>query len=292
MILRSVSDRYPVGIGRSKLPSIPGMSESAPEFADRRMPVIYLSHGAPPLADDPVWTRQLADWSASIPKPASILMVSAHWENAPLTVSATTTVPLYYDFWGFPQRYYEVKYPAPGAPDLARQVAALVAQPGSPVYQDPNRGLDHGAYVPLVEMYPDADVPVLQISMPTLDPQVLFGIGRRLAPLRDQGVLIVGSGFSTHNLREMDWHGGPEGHPPSWSEEFDDWLNRNLAAGDVDSLLDFEAKAPAAALAHPRTEHFAPLFVSLGASVGSGLDVENKVEGFWFGLSKRSVQFV
>ncbi len=262
------------------------------EFTDRRMPVIYLSHGAPPLADDPVWTRQLADWSAAMPRPSSVLMVSAHWENDPLTVSATTTVPLFYDFWGFPQRYYEEHYPAPGAPELATQVATLLGDPDHPVRQEPTRGLDHGAYVPLVEMYPEADVPVLQISMPTLDPEVLFDIGRRLAPLRDQGVLIVGSGFSTHNLREMNWHTGPDSHPPTWSSEFDDWLEKAMQTGDVDSLLDFQNVAPAAYLAHPRTEHFAPLFVALGASVEDGLESESVVEGFWFGLSKRSVQFV
>ena len=263
----------------------------AQEFTDHRMPVIYLSHGAPPLADDQVWTQQLADWSTAMPKPSSVLMVSAHWENDPLTVSATTTVPLFYDFWGFPQRYYEVKYPAPGAPELASQVAGLLGDPDHPVYQDPTRGLDHGAYVPLVEMYPDADVPVLQISMPTLDPQVLFDIGQKLAPLRDQGVLIVGSGFSTHNLREMNWHTGPDSNPPTWSAEFDDWLEKSLGAGDVDSLIDFQNVAPAAYLAHPRTEHFAPLFVALGAGVDGGLDSKSVVEGFWFGLSKRSVQF-
>jgi 4,5-DOPA dioxygenase extradiol len=267
------------------------MDEARPEFSDRRMPVIYLSHGAPPLADDPVWTRQLAEWSAAMPKPSSVLMVSAHWENDPLTMGATTTVPLYYDFWGFPQRYYEVQYPAPGAPQLAAQVARLLSTPDHPVYHDPERGLDHGAYVPLMEMYPEADVPVLQISMPTLDPRVLFDIGRRLSELRDQGVLIVGSGFSTHNLREMNWHAGPDGEPPSWSVEFDDWLHRTLAAGDIDSLLDFQRAAPAAHIAHPRTEHFAPLFVALGAAIDTGAGPENAVEGFWFGLSKRSVQF-
>ncbi len=255
------------------------------------MPVVFLSHGAPPLADDPLWTRQLCDWATAMPEPASVLMVSAHWENDPLTVSATETVPLYYDFYGFPQRYYEVRYPAPGAPELAATVARLLAAAGQHVRQDPHRGLDHGAYVPLKEMYPDADVPVLQISMPTLDPQALFAIGRALAPLRDQGVLIVGSGFSTHNLREMNWHAGPDAHPPGWSEEFDGWLAASLAAGDVDALIDFERKAPAAHLAHPRTEHFAPLFVAVGASVDQGLDSESTVDGFWFGLSKRSVQF-
>lgn len=260
------------------------------EFRDQTMPVIYLSHGAPPLADDPVWTRQLAHWSSALPRPSSVLMVSAHWEEDPLTVSATSTVPLLYDFWGFPDRYYQVQYPAPGAPELADEVTRLLA--GShDVHRDPERGLDHGAYVPLVEMYPDADIPVLQISMPTLDPTVLFDVGRKLRPLRDQGVLIIGSGFSTHNLREMNWHLGPDAPAPSWSSEFDDWLQGRLMAGDVDSLIGFERHAPAAHLAHPRTEHFAPLFVSLGASLDTGPVGESTVDGFWFGLSKRSVQF-
>lgn len=267
------------------------MTDARPEFADQRMPAIYLSHGAPPLADDPLWTRQLAEWSKSMPKPSSVLMVSAHWEDDPLTLAATTTVPLFYDFWGFPQHYYEVQYPAPGAPALANEVERLLADANQSVSRDPERGLDHGAYVPLVEMYPEADVPVLQISMPTLDPRTLFEIGQRLTPLRDQGVLIVGSGFSTHNLREMNWHAGPQGHPPSWSTEFDDWLKRALQSKEVDALIDFQRSAPAASLAHPRTEHFAPLFVTLGASVQSGLDSRTEVEGFWFGLSKRSVEF-
>lgn len=256
------------------------------------MPVIFLSHGAPPLADDPVWTSQLADWATTIPRPQSVLMVSAHWENDPLTMGATSTVPLFYDFWGFPERYYQVRYPAPGAPDLADDVERLLGDSGHRVQRDEERGLDHGAYVPLKEMYPDADVPVLQISMPTLDPVGLFRIGQRLAPLRDQGVLIVGSGFSTHNLREMNWHAGPEGHPPNWSVEFDDWLGQQIAAGDVDALINFQHSAPAASLAHPRTEHFAPLFITLGASADVGLDSTTPVTGFWFGLSKRSVQFL
>lgn len=266
------------------------MTQTSPKPANNKSPVVFLSHGAPPLADDPLWTRELADWAASMPKPQSILMVSAHWENDPLTISATRTVPLMYDFWGFPERYYQVRYPAPGAPRLAADVEKLLT--GSHhVRRDEDRGLDHGAYVPLKEMYPEADVPVLQMSMPTLDPADLFDIGRRLAPLRDQGVLIVGSGFSTHNLREMDWHAGPEGRPPNWSVEFDDWLGQQLQARNVDALINFEHSAPAAELAHPRIEHFAPLFISLGASADGGLDSTAPVTGFWFGLSKRSVQF-
>lgn len=159
------------------------------------------------------------------------------------------------------------------------------------IHRDEKRGLDHGAYVPLVEMYPEADAPVLQVSMPTLDPRNLSEIGRRLAPLRDQGVLIVGSGFSTHNLREMNWHAGANGHPPTWSLEFDDWLSQKLAAQDVDSLIDFQHSAPAATFAHLRTEQFAPLFIALGAATEQGLDSSAPVTGFWFGMSKRSVQF-
>ncbi|MFI7674086.1 dioxygenase [Actinophytocola sp. NPDC049390] len=249
------------------------------------MPVLYLSHGAPPLADDAVWTRQLADWSAGLPKPTSILMVSAHWENAPLTVGATTTVPLVYDFWGFPRHYYDVTYAAPGAPELAASVGKLLGS----VHSDSERGLDHGAYVPLKEMYPDADVPVLQMSMPSLDPSELFELGRRLAPLRDEGVLIVGSGFFTHNLSGMQ--ASPDGTAPSWSAEFDHWGGEALAARDFDALLDFQHRSPSARLAHPRTEHFAPLFVSMGAAIGTTDAPQQVIDGYWYGLAKRSVQF-
>ncbi|MEX2422337.1 MAG: class III extradiol ring-cleavage dioxygenase [Acidimicrobiia bacterium] len=261
------------------------------EFTDRTIPAIFLSHGAPPLADDPVWTRELATWSEDLPQPSAILVISAHWEEAPLTVGATTTVPLYYDFWGFPQRYYEVTYSAPGAPLLAEETRRILDAVGYRTHHDPSRGLDHGAYVPLVEMFPDADVPVLQVSMPTLDPHELFEIGRRLAPLKDQGVLMIGSGFSTHNLREVRMDRPVNATPPAWSEEFDDWLARQVEVGDVDALLDFQQKAPAAGIAHPRTEHFAPLFVTLGASMNQGGRGRTVVDGFWFGLSKRSMQF-
>jgi 4,5-DOPA dioxygenase extradiol len=254
--------------------------------APGRMPALYLSHGAPPLADDPLWPGQLADWSRGLPKPKAILMISAHWEEAPLAIGATTTVPLVYDFWGFPEHYYTVQYAAPGAPELAARVRALLRGPDTPVQDFPERGLDHGAYVPLAEMYPDADVPVLQISMPTLEPERLLRIGQALAPLRDEGVLIVGSGFFTHNLSALRAE-----TTPNWSVEFDDWGKRALEAHDVDALLDFEHKAPAGRLAHPRTEHFAPLFVTLGAA-GEDLDRQKiAIDGFWWGLAKRSIQF-
>ena len=165
-----------------------------------RQPALYLSHGAPPLADDLTWTRQLATWSSALPRPESILMISAHWEAAPPTLSASAQrVPLLYDFWGFPRHYYEATYDAPLAPALADEVTALLGG-RDVVAREESRGLDHGAYVPLVEMYPDADIPVIQLSMPTLHPAALFALGRRLAPLRDQGTMLIGSGFTTHNL--------------------------------------------------------------------------------------------
>ncbi|KAB8169962.1 dioxygenase [Streptomyces sp. 3MP-14] len=252
------------------------------------MPALYLSHGAPPLADDALWPGQLAAWSAALPRPSAILMVSAHWEEAPLALGATTPVPLVYDFRGFPERYYRVRYAPPGAPELAASVRALLRSDDLPVRDVPDRGLDHGAYVPLVEMYPEADVPVLQVSLPTLDPERLMAVGRRLAPLRDEGVLIVGSGFFTHNLAALREDG-----VPGWSAEFDDWGRRALEGGDADALLDFAHASPAGALAHPRTEHFAPLFVALGAAEATGdLTAQRSViDGFWMGLAKRSVQF-
>ncbi|WP_344524302.1 class III extradiol ring-cleavage dioxygenase [Streptomyces albiaxialis] len=253
------------------------------------MPVLYLSHGAPPLADDALWTRQLAEWSAGLPRPRAVLMVSAHWESAPVTLSATRTVPLVYDFGGFPERYYRVTYAAPGAPALAARVRGLLGGAGLPVHDAPERGLDHGAYVPLVEMYPEADVPVLQLSMPTLDPARLMALGRALAPLRDEGYLIVGSGFFTHNLRGLTWGAGAD-EAPAWSREFDAWGREALDGQDLDALLDFTRKAPAGRIAHPRTEHFAPLFVTLGAGEDDLSAQRTVIDGFWNGLAKRSVQ--
>ncbi|WP_026925948.1 dioxygenase family protein [Granulicoccus phenolivorans] len=255
-------------------------------------PVLFLSHGAPPLADDALWTRQLADWSATLPKPTNILMISAHWEARPLTVSPSQhKVPLTYDFWGFPDKYYTVTYDAPLAPELAASVDALVAEAGHGVRRDEERGLDHGAYVPLVEMYPDADVPVLQLSMPTLDPRTLFELGKKLSALRDEGTLIIGSGFTTHNLRMAPmWDFTAPA--PTWSAEFDQWAAEAMAAQDLDALLNFDTVAPAAKLAHPRTEHWAPLYVALGAAAGKdSLANTSVIDGFWVGLSKRSWQF-
>jgi 4,5-DOPA dioxygenase extradiol len=169
--------------------------------ANRRMPVIFAAHGAPILLDDASWMGELATWARAMPTPRSILMVSAHWEQRPATLGATQSVPLIYDFYGFPERYYQTQYASPGAPELAVRVRELLQQSGVACADNPQRGLDHGAYVPLVAMYPNADVPVLQLSLPGLVPQELVRLGRALAPLRDEGVLICASGFLTHNMR-------------------------------------------------------------------------------------------
>ncbi|MGZ8630657.1 MAG: dioxygenase family protein [Actinomycetota bacterium] len=253
------------------------------------MPSLYLGHGAPPLLDDPLWTAQLAAWAKDLPRPRSVLIVSAHWESAPLTFGATETgIPLTYDFYGFPERYYRMTYRSPGAPDLAARVKALMPDTET-VANRPDYGLDHGAYVPLMVMYPEADVPVLQMSMPTLDPQRLLDLGRRLRPLRDEGVLIVGSGFLTHGLPFLtDFR--VDAAPPGWSFEFDEWAKEALARGDVDELMAFRDRAPGMPYAHPTVEHFAPLFVTLGAANEPDASPETEIEGYFLGLAKRSFQ--
>lgn len=250
-----------------------------------RMPALFLSHGAPPLVDDPAWVAQLRQLAAELPRPEAILMASAHWESAPLMLGATETVPLVYDFGGFPQHYYEVQYRAPGAPGLAERVEKLM--PDSEPVARTGRGLDHGAYVPLTVMYPDADIPVLQMSLPTLEPDRLLEIGRRLAPLRDEGVLVVGSGFTTHGLPFLrDFR--TDAPAPGWSREFDAWAAETLARGAVDELADFRRRAPGMPYAHPTIEHFAPMFLALGASGDPETRPEQPIDGFWMGLAKRS----
>ena len=253
------------------------------------LPALYLGHGAPPLLDDPLWMGQLAGWAASLPRPEAVLIVSAHWQTAPMAIGATTTVPLVYDFYGFPQRYYDLQYRAPGAPELAATVKALMPA-NEPVMDRPTRGLDHGAWVPLLAMYPEADVPVLQLSMPDLDPAHLFEVGRRLAPLRDQGVLIVGSGFMTHGLPYIGEYFAGKPGAPQWSIEFDRWAAEALARGDLDTLFAFREKAPGMPYAHPTVEHLAPLFVTLGAAARPEDAPKMAIEGFFVGLSKRSIE--
>ena len=252
-----------------------------------RLPALYIGHGAPMLLDNKLWTSQLQEVSSQIEKPKAILIVSAHWESAPVTLSNPVVgTPLVYDFSGFDQKFFEMTYLSPDATKLLDLVASLMPD-SEPVHLS-NRGLDHGAWVPLRVMYPDADIPVLQMSMPTSDPIKLMELGQRLRPLRDLGVLIIGSGFMTHGLKHLrDW--SADATPPGWSSEFDLWASEALATGDIDSLSNFKDRAPGMPYAHPTVEHFTPLFITLGAAEKADTPPETLIDGYFMGLSKRSI---
>jgi 4,5-DOPA dioxygenase extradiol len=252
-----------------------------------RMPALYIGHGAPPLLDDPVWSSQLAGLASDLPRPKAILIVSAHWESAPVMLSADRA-PLVYDFGGFAEKYYRMTYQTPAATALAARVAAMMPAE-EPVHQHASRGLDHGAWVPLKIMYPEADIPVLQMSLPTQDPTRLLALGERLRPLRDEGVLIIGSGFLTHGLPFLTEF-RIEAAAPGWSKDFDSWAGEALARGDVDALASYRSQAPGMPYAHPTVEHYTPLVVTLGAATDPEAPGEQMFEGFWMGLSKRSLQ--
>lgn len=252
------------------------------------MPVLFIAHGAPPLLDDEPWKAELAAWGKALPRPKAILMLSAHWESHPIAIGATEAVPLVYDFYGFPERYYRIEYPSPGAPALAARVRELLRRSGTTFIDDPKRGLDHGTYVPLLSMYPAADVPVLQVSLPGLDPKELYAFGRALAPLRKEGVLVAGSGFLTHNMRALG-----QSETPAWAEEFDAWSAEVLTRRDADALIDFKARSPSARLAHPREEHFAPVIAAAGAAAEGGGEIAFPITGWWKlapAFTRRSVQ--
>ena len=253
-----------------------------------RMPALYLGHGAPPLLDDPLWSAQLRGLAADLPRPKAILIVSAHWESAPLSLTASGPgVDLVYDFGGFAQRYYEMTYRTPDATALAQRVAAMMPST-EPVHQHPSRGLDHGAWVPLKIMYPQADIPVLQMSLPTHDPYKLLTLGGRLRELRDEGVLIIGSGFLTHGLPFLTEF-RIDATAPGWSSDFDLWAAQALASGDVAELASYRSKAPGMPYAHPTVEHYTPLFVTLGAATDAETPGQQLFDGYWMGLSKRSL---
>ena len=253
------------------------------------LPALYISHGAPPLLEDDTWMTQLANWSSELPKPTGIVIVSAHWESAPITISATAAnTPLIYDFGGFAPKFYNMTYSTPDATWLGDLVASLMPD-NEPLRRHETRGLDHGAWVPLRVMYPDADIPVIQLSMPTHDPERLIELGKRLAPLREQGVLLIGSGFMTHGLPFIrDWR--IEAAAPAWSAEFDHWAADALASGDIETLIRYRETAPGMPYAHPTVEHFTPLFITLGASSDIEQAAETKIDGYFMGLAKRSIQ--
>ncbi len=253
---------------------------------DAALPTLYISHGAPPLFENAAWIDELSAWADGLPVPRGILIVSAHWEAAPLSLSAVQPANVVYDFGGFDPRYYRMRYDTPDATGLARDVLAVLPD-GANVHEHASRGLDHGAWVPLKVMYPGAGIPVLQLSLPTQDPQRLLHLGASLRGLREQGILIIGSGFMTHGLPFLTPEMFYGNAVPGWSREFDAWAAEAIAARDVDELAAFRSHAPGMPYSHPTVEHFTPLFVTLGAADG---DIRTAVEGYAFGLSKRSLQ--
>ena len=286
-----LSPAVPAGAYDQFLPGALARARTQREWvpADGPLPSLYLSHGAPPLFDDALWLDQLSGWAQSLPKPKSILIISAHWEAAPLMLSAPAArTPLVYDFGGFHRRYYTMTYQTPDASALARRVAGAMPD-REPVHQNPSRGLDHGAWVPLMAMYPLADIPVLQLSLPTQDPGRLIELGARLRSLRGEGVLIIGSGFMTHGLpfitRDM-----LDGAIPAWSSDFDAWAADALARGDIDELAAYQHRAPGMPYAHPTADHYIPLFIALGAADRPDQPVHTAIEGYMMGFSKRSFQ--
>lgn len=235
-----------------------------------RFPAVYVTHGAPTLPLDPGPARDfLRDLGERLGRPRAILAVSAHWATREPQVSLAAHPRTLHDFGGFPEALYRLQYPAPGAPELAGRVTELLRAAGLPAGTSADRGLDHGAWVPLMLMYPDATIPVTQLSIqPHLDPRHHHAVGQALAPLRDEGVLIVASGSATHNLHEFRGQ-GPDSPSPEWVTEFARWLDAAVTAGRTEDLLEYRARAPHAVRNHPTDEHLLPLYVAMGAG-GTG----------------------
>lgn len=232
------------------------------------LPTLFLSHGAPLFALEPgstgpaltAWGRQLRGSSPL----RGVLMMSPHWmAHGPVVMSAARP-QTWHDFGGFPRPLYALQYPAPGDPALAERVRALLGAAGVSSAADAQRPFDHGAWVPLMHLFPQADVPLVQIALPAhAGPGEVLALGQALAPLREEGILIVGSGSMTHNLSEFF---GGERQPAPYVLEFSRWVEQALATGDVDALLDYRRRAPHAQRAHPSEDHFLPLFFALGAA--------------------------
>ena len=254
---------------------------------DAPLPSIYLSHGAPPLFDDAGWMDELGAWATSMPKPTGIVILSAHWEAAPIAITAPTpSTGLVYDFGGFDPRYYTMTYAVPDSTALGARVSGALSSLGK--VSERNRGLDHGAWVPLKVMYPAGDVPVVQVSLPTDDADALFALGQRLRDLREEGVLVIGSGFMTHGLPFIT-PAMIEGKVPGWSRDFDAWAWSAIKDGDLDTLASFRQSAPGMPYSHPSVEHFTPLFVTLGAAHDLS-SARTVIGGAMWGLSRRSLE--
>lgn len=231
-----------------------------------RWPTLFVSHGSPMLALEPGRTGQvLAHWSRSRGRrPKAILVVSPHWMGQGLAVSTRPQQVAWHDFGGFPAELYQLAYTAPGSPELAARVQGVLQDAGITAQNDPQRPLDHGAWVPLRYLYPQADIPVVQLSLDmTRDAQAHYEVGQALQALRDEDILIIGSGSLTHNLRHVAMpHGAP---PAAYVPAFQQWYAEQLAAGGLPALFDWQRQAPGAAQAHPHDDHLMPLYVALGA---------------------------
>jgi len=251
------------------------------------MPSVFISHGAPTLAiEDAPARRFLCGFGASLPRPRAIVVVSAHWETASVCVTGAARHDVIHDFFGFDEALYRLRYPAPGAPELADDIVARVRAGGMEAARDDARGLDHGAWVPLMLMFPDHDVPVVQVSIcPAQSAGFHWQLGAALAPLRENGILVLGSGALTHNLGEFrDLRREPSTmRTPDYARAFADWVAATLARGDDEALIGWRERAPHAARAHPSDDHFLPLHVAAGAA-GRGFHGRRVHAGFMFGV--------
>lgn len=263
-----------------------------------RLPTYFISHGGGPWSFMPEGRERYAQLEAALQamagevgrKPEAVLCISGHWEEPAFTVTASPRPPMLYDYYNFPDYTYGISYPAPGSPELAGRVAGLLEPAGFPVAADPERGFDHGTFTPFAVIYPQADVPIVQLSLRhDFDPTAHLAAGKALAPLRDEGTLIVGSGLSYHNLREF---GGPRAQVASAA--FDQWLGETLLEAEPAAregrLAEWSA-APSARAAHPREEHLIPLMVAAGAASGEPATRVYHEAGFMDGLTVSSYRF-
>jgi 4,5-DOPA dioxygenase extradiol len=240
------------------------------------MPVIFVSHGAPTLAlETSAASSFLTTWGEQLPRPKAILAVSAHWETAAPASSVAAAPETIHDFYGFPEALYRLRYPAPGAPGLARRALVLLQAAGFDGREDAGRGLDHGAWNPLYLMYPAADIPVTQLSLQTQrGAEYHWRLGEALAPLRDEGVLIFCSGAMTHNIASFRGHGRDDALEP-WALAFATWGEGAVNRGDRESLINYRRLAPYGVQNHPSEEHYLPLLVAAGAAGSAGRRVHS-----------------
>lgn len=244
-------------------------------------PVFFLSHGSPTLPFDETPARDfMIKLGQEIDRPKAIIIFSAHWYEKEPHITASAQPETIHDFFGFKPALYELQYHAPGAPDIAAHIRELLQQVGFKAHLDEKRGLDHGAWNPLMLALPKANIPIIQVSLIAGgDEAAHINLGKALAPLREENCLIMASGGAVHNLRAIDWQSGST---PSWAIEFDEWLRQNILKGNWDDLIQYKSRAPSPRLAHPSDDHLLPLFCALGAAM-PGAKASSLHQGFTFG---------